>query len=278
MSAGTTIEWTEATFNPWWGCSRVSPGCVHCYAATTAKRYGHGELWRRHGERRTFGEKHWAEPLKWNRQAEERGRPVLVFCASMADVFEDHPALPPERERLWELIEATPWLVWQLLTKRPENAASMAPWTGAWPSNVWLGASAENQRWADQRVTELLAVPAAVRFLSCEPLVGPVDLDGPGHLDVKDGGAMIGWVIVGGESGARPRPMDLSWARSLVADCQAAGLPVFVKQLGTAWARGHSEEYTHPDLRADFKAGNWESWPENLKVRELPRVLLPAAA
>jgi protein gp37 len=162
VSEGSAIEWTEATFNPWWGCARVSPACVNCYADTWARRTGRSDLWRRHGARRLFGEIHWQEPLKWNRKAEARGRPMLVFCASMADVFEDHPVLAPEREKLWALMERTPWLVWQLLTKRPENVPEMAPWGNTWPPNVWLGTSIENQRWADIRIQELLRAPATV--------------------------------------------------------------------------------------------------------------------
>ena len=176
MSENSPIEWCHHTFNPWWGCALVSPGCAHCYADTTATRYGHGQLWRRHGERRTFGEKHWAEPLNWNEKAEAGGPRHRVFCASMADVFEDHPQLPPERDRLWELVSETPWLDWLLLTKRPENVAVMAPWGTIWPSNVWLGTSVENQRWAEERIPILLDAAAAIRFVSCEPLLGPVDL------------------------------------------------------------------------------------------------------
>jgi protein gp37 len=118
----------------------------------------------------------WAKPRKWNRDAEKAGVPAKVFCASMADVFEDHPDVAEPRERLWEVIEETPWLRWQLLTKRPENIAEMAPWSGAWPEHVWIGTSVETQRFAEKRIPLLLDVPAAVRFLSCEPLLGPLNL------------------------------------------------------------------------------------------------------
>ncbi|HEX3965801.1 MAG TPA: DUF5131 family protein, partial [Trebonia sp.] len=142
MSDNSAIEWTTHTFNPWWGCSRVSPGCVHCYADDQAKRYGH-DVWRRHGLRRMLSDANWARPLKWNRDAERAGEPAKVFCASMADVFEDHPDVAEPRKRLWGLIESTPWLIWQLLTKRPENIAGMVPWGRDWPPSVWIGASAE---------------------------------------------------------------------------------------------------------------------------------------
>jgi hypothetical protein len=129
MGKDSKIAWTHHTFSPWWGCSHVSPGCVRCYAEVWAKRTGH-DVWGAKGDRRTFPEKHWREPLAWNAAAQRAGERRRVFCASMADVFEDHPALPPERAKLWPLIEATPNLDWLLLTKRIENVAGMAPWGG----------------------------------------------------------------------------------------------------------------------------------------------------
>lgn len=265
MGEQSTIEWTEATFNPWWGCAHVSPGCAHCYADTWDKRTG-GDHFHKGGPRRTFGDAHWAEPVKWNRKAERRGEPMLVFCASMGDVFEDHPALPAERERLWDLIEATPWLIWQVLTKRPENVAAMVPaewlhqgealddsgtrYAQTWPANVWLGTSVEDQQRADERIPALLRIPAGVRFLSVEPLLAPVDLSQPlgveymdalegyGHemfasLQGRVGGAGgIHWVIVGGESGPHARPMHPDWARSIRDQVTAAGVPFLFKQWG----------------------------------------------
>lgn len=225
MSAGSSIEWTDHTFNPWWGCARVSPGCNHCYAESFAKRYGH-DVWGKGGDRRFFGDKHWSEPLKWNAAAEKAGVRAKVFTASMADVFEEHPALPPQRERLWTLIERTPWLAWQLLTKRTENVLLMVPTTwlepGGWPAHAWIGATVEDQVRARTRVGHLRRLPAPVRFLSCEPMVGPVapDLEG------------IQWVICGGESGPGARPMDPQWARSLRDQCAAAGVPFLFKQWG----------------------------------------------
>lgn len=142
MSDTTRIEWCDHTFSPWWGCSRVSPACRSCYAEAWASRWGH-EVWRRGGPRRMLSDAAWARPLKWNRDARRAGVPARVFCASMADVFEDHPQLPEPRKRLWDLIEATPDLHWQLLTKRAGNVAGMVPWGGSWPPNVWIGCSAE---------------------------------------------------------------------------------------------------------------------------------------
>lgn len=239
MSDKTSIEWTDHSFNPWWGCSRVSPACRFCYADRDASRYGM-TLWRRHGERRMLSDANWAKPLKWNRAAERAGKPALVFCASMADVFEDHPQLAEPRERLWPLIEETPWLRWQILTKRPENVARMAPWGNSWPDHVWLGTSVENQRFAEERIPALLNIPARTRFLSCEPLLGPVDLspwlwhgiyypDGTGDMEPT---GVIDWVICGGESGPKARPMHPDWARALRDECQSASVPYLFKQWG----------------------------------------------
>jgi protein gp37 len=139
VTTGSKIEWCDHTFNPWWGCARVSPGCRFCYAERDARRYGH-QVWGRHGPRRLLSEANWRLPLRWDRDAERAGVPALVFCASMADVFEDHPQVVESRQRLWRLIEDTPHLRWLLLTKRPENVPAMVPrsWAGAWPEQVWL--------------------------------------------------------------------------------------------------------------------------------------------
>jgi protein gp37 len=225
MGTNSAISWCDHTFNPWWGCARVSPGCVNCYADRDATRWGMNDLWRANGPRRMMSENYWRQPAKWNREAQAAGTHVKVFCASMADVFEDHPDVVEARARLWDLIEVTPWLRWQLLTKRPENVAGMVPWGGDWPATVWLGTSVENQRYADERIPVLASLPARVRFLSCEPLLAPVDLSpwlDAGQLD---------WCITGGESGgARRREMSIAWLESVTGQCQAAGVPVFVKQ------------------------------------------------
>ena len=175
MAKNSRIEWTTHTFNPWWGCVKVSPACKHCYAESWAKRVGQ-PVWGIRADRRFFGEAHWNEPLRWDREAAQSGERARVFCASMADVFEDRGDLDPWRDRLWALIEATPNLDWLLLTKRPQHIASMAPWDDRWPANVWLGTTVEDQDCADERLPLLAAVPAAVRFISAEPLLGPVDL------------------------------------------------------------------------------------------------------
>ena len=231
MAEVSRIEWT--TFNPWWGCAHVSAGCAHCYAEALARRYGR-DVWGATGTRRLFGEAQWAGPLAWNRKAESQGRRLRVFCASMADVFEDHPALRAERDKLWDLIGKTPTLDWQLLTKRPENVTAMVPWAASWPVKVWLGVSVENQKWAGRRIPPLLEIPAAVRFLSCEPLLGPLD---PSAWLAP---VSLPWIIVGGEAGPRARPMDLARVRSLRDQCLRAKVAFFFKQWGgrTAKARG----------------------------------------
>jgi protein gp37 len=251
MGVETAIGWTDHTFNPWWGCTRVSPGCNHCYAETFAKRTGN-DVWGKTADRRFFGDKHWNEPLRWNAKAAEDGVRRRVFCASMADVFEDRDDLVEHRERVFFLAETTKHLDWQLLTKRPENVADMVPhsWLcGFWPANVWIGTTVEDQQRADERIPLLVDLPAPVRFLSCEPLLGSVwlgeglgyqhgrngyrDFDGYWHEEEPDTwDPQIDWVIVGGESGPKHRPLDLDWARFLRDQCAAAGVPFFFKQVG----------------------------------------------
>lgn len=237
MGESSKIEWTDHTFNPWWGCVRVSPGCEHCYAETFDKRVG-GHHWGPAAttERRFFGEKHWTEPYKWDAEARKDGVRRKVFCASMADVFEDNPLLEQQRNNLFTLIERTPDLDWLLLTKRPENIVDMMParWRTAdqWQANVWFGTTVESQEYADKRIPELLKVPAALRFLSCEPLLGPVDLREWWHP--IDGLAVLTgpqWVITGGESGPGKRFCDPDWMRLLRDQCRAAGVPFFMKQM-----------------------------------------------
>ena len=226
----TNIHWTDHTFNPWWGCFKVSPGCKHCYADTLATDRFHLKIFGPPSttDRRFFGDKHWAEPLSWNKKAEKEGRVHRVFCASMADVFEEHPDLPPQRERLWKLIEATPWLEWLILTKRPEFILDMVPedWLTSWPGNCEVGTSVENQEAAYERIQWLLGVPAPIHFLSVEPLLDWVNL-GPWIRKLQ-------WVIVGAESGnprtQKIRPMDDDWVRLIRDQCINFGVPFHFKQ------------------------------------------------
>jgi protein gp37 len=232
----TTIQWTWRrvpdgtwiigyTFNPWIGCLKIALECKHCYAEGFALRWG-WDVW---GPavttpRRVTSPTNWKNPLKWNRDAQAQGHRRSVFCASLADVFEEHPDVIEARERLWVLIEQTPWLNWLLLTKRPQNILKMSPWGEQWPDHVWVGTSAGTQRRADDEIGLLLDVPAAVHIVSVEPQLEFVNLRP--YLD------RLGWVICGGESGPQARPFDLAWARDLRDQCHAAHVPFYFKQVG----------------------------------------------
>lgn len=227
MGANTKIEWATHTFNPWWGCTKVSEACKHCYAESWAKRVGK-QVWGPKAERRFFGDAHWNNPKKWNKAAEVSANRPRVFCASMADVFEPREELRPWRERLFDLIEDTPNLDWLLLTKRPERVTEFARWTDDWPDNVWLGTTVELQTRADELLPHLAKVPAKVRFISAEPLLGPLEID---HWLASS----IDWVITGGESGPKARPASPNWFRSLHSQCMANQVAFHFKQWGD-WA------------------------------------------
>ncbi len=232
MAKNSRIEWTHHTFNPWWGCTKVSPGCKHCYAEAWAKRTG-SQVWGPQASRRELSEQYWRQPIAWNEEARRRKTKARVFCASMADVFEDRDDLDDKRARLWPLIESTPWLDWLLLTKRPQNMRGFVPWENHWPSNVWAGTTAENQRWLEKRIDYLLAVPAVIHFLSAEPLLGPLNLS-PWTQSARIDGvpSSIDWVIAGGESGPHARPMNPEWALSLRDQCRSVGISFLFKQWG----------------------------------------------
>ena len=251
VAQNSGIEWTDHTFNPWWGCSEVSPGCDHCYARTLAKRlHPNLELWGPKSQRLLFPPKHWNEPLGWNRKAEKVGRRDRVFCASMADVFDNQVDLDEERAELWTLIHKTPGLDWLLLTKRVANVARMVPvsWmNGHWPKYVRLGISVVNQSEADRDIDKLVQLPCR-NFLSLEPLLGDLDLSSWLAIEPDRNWSwrvktkffedpQIDWVIVGGESGSGARPMNPRWARDLRDQCVAAAVPFMFKQWGE-WAPG----------------------------------------
>ncbi|MBB5443253.1 MULTISPECIES: phage Gp37/Gp68 family protein [unclassified Paraburkholderia] len=266
MSENSRIEWTDHTFNPWEGCQKVGPGCDHCYAETRNARFGGGTAinWGPGAPRRRTSAANWRKPLAWNAAHREffaaHGRRQRVFCASLADVF-DNAVDPAWRRDLFDLIELTPNLNWLLLTKRIGNVFEMVArarshdWL-AGRDNVWLGATIVNQSEADRDIPKLLEVPARVRFLSMEPMLGPVSLDRLAHGDESDLdalrgqivytpqhvairprniGARVDWVICGGESGNGARPMHPDWARSLRDQCATAGVPFLFKQWGE-WA------------------------------------------
>lgn len=221
MAANTTISWTKHTFNIAWGCAKVSAGCKNCYADTLTRRWKY-DVWGENKPRRTFESNHWQGPLRWNRAAQEANQRARVFCGSMCDWLEAHPTIDAERQKLWPLICQTPWLDWLLLTKRAERIADNLPhdW-GQGYNNVWLGVSVENQENAWRFNEHLSKIPAAVRFISYEPALGPVsDLDWQ-NLD---------WLIYGGESGRDFRPHDVSWARQAKAKCDEHRIAFFYKQ------------------------------------------------
>lgn len=223
MAENSGIEWTTHTFNPWTGCTKISPACDFCYAEGWAKRSGHVE-WGPHGKRRRT--KTWGNPIKWNNALEGNGARERVFCASLADVFDNHRSIQPEwRSDLWQLIEKTPNLDWLLLTKRPQNVVNFAPfrwYDKGWPKNVWLGTTIENQDEAYKRLNHFVGIPARTKFLSCEPLLGP--------LTLRAWLPNLDWVITGGESGSKYRPADADWFRGLRDECAEFNVPFLFKQ------------------------------------------------
>ncbi len=298
MSKNSPIQWTHHTFNPWWGCTKVSPECDSCYAETGAVRYGwsetgsHFPIWGKDARRRFFGDKHWQEPLKWNREAQAKGENARVFCASYGDVLEDREDLIPHRLRLQGLILDTMNLDWLLLSKRPQNFCRMFATWNRFPPNVWAMTTVgcKSSMW---RIDALREVDTVVRGLSVEPL-----LEDLGALSLRG----IHWVIVGGESGHGARPMNIEWVRSIIRQCRDAGVACFVKQMGAkpyetnigvaikndavvsiaANAHPHLQGFTRITdsdgtyLRKnwrlkDKKGGNILEWPEDLRVREVPR-------
>ena len=233
MGKDSRIEWTHHTFNPWWGCVKVSAACDHCYAETWAKRLGEG-LWGPHTPRRFFSDAHWKEPLRWDKDAARDKVRRRVFCASMADVFENRPDLVEERLRLLDLIAQTPHLDWLLLTKRIHLVRKQLPKGYDFPANVWLGATVEDQATARKRIKYLLEFSSpSVRFLSCEPLLSAVDLTP--YLVRNENGNRVDWIIAGGESGPHARPMDPAWPADLQKQCARAKVPFHFKQWGH-WA------------------------------------------
>ncbi|MDQ6892171.1 MAG: phage Gp37/Gp68 family protein [Acidobacteriota bacterium] len=312
MSVKTGIEWTDSTWNPVRGCSRVSRGCENCYAERVAGRFSdegfpfHGFARRYAGSdraehaRATEGrwtgkvelvEKHLEDPLRWK-------APRRVFVNSMSDLFHEKLSIE-DVARVFSVMERCPQHTFQVLTKRAELMRGFARLHKVLP-NVWLGVSIEDQKTADERIPLLLEAPAARRFVSAEPLLGPVELFrylAPAYRahwtrgydpDVDDHAALaqlaraamrrqfgdapfLDWVIVGGESGPGARPFALSWARTVLAECRAAGVPAFMKQVGSRPEGDFAELATMTGERlASSKGGDPSEWPEDLRVREFP--------
>jgi protein gp37 len=234
MGDTTEISWTDSTFNPWIGCQHVSPGCDHCYAEAqnAFRQWTAGGAWGPHAERRRTSAATWHKPRLWNAEAPAFARAHRrwrrVFCASLADVF-DNQAPKAWRADLFCLIRETPELDWQLLTKRPQNIARMLPadWGEGYP-NVWLGTTAEDAERFRMRWPILSRMPAACRFVSYEPGIGPL-----GAIDIGRANCLPDWIISGGESGGHARVMQAAWARHVRDQCRALGIAFLHKQWGT---------------------------------------------
>ncbi len=252
MGEISKIQWTDATWNPWHGCKKVSDGCKYCYMYRDKERYGQDPT------KVLRSKDNFLVPLKWK-------EPRLIFTCSWSDFFIDEA--DAWRKEAWAIIKATPQHTYQILTKRPERILGCLPddWGNGY-DNVWLGISAENQEQYDIRYWALRAVPAIIKFISIEPLLGIVMLGGAVYQwDGWSNG--VDWVIVGGESGNdtgnyRYRPCDVNWISGIVEQCDREGVPVFVKQLGTHLAKGHGLKDRH--------GGDINEFPKNLRIREMP--------
>jgi len=282
MTENTLIEWADHTFNPWVGCTAVSPACDHCYAKVLVERWG-GDF----DVRRRTSDGNWRHPYRWQKNAsrfyDAHGRRQRVFCASLGDVF-DNQIPASARSDLFQVIEDTPDLDWLLLTKRPQNAAEMVwpRWDARWPSNIWMGTTVENQTEANRRIPHLLKLPVSIPFLSCEPLLEELDLwKVPGAIrcsgtdtcatkaqphELCDVYSPLSWIIAGGESGRGARPMHPAWARALRDQCQAAGIPFLLKQWGEYLPddqapRDHQGAHTSLTLgKSAVKVGDVTAW------------------
>ena len=310
MGKNSAIHWTDHTFNPWWGCVHVpgDPQCENCYAEKWAKRCGY--KWGTHSERRMFGERHWQEPFKWNREAKSLGTRYKVFTGSMCDVFEicshQRPMMDVARAQLWSMCEECQDLDWQMLTKRPQNVARLVPerWLkGQWPSNVWLGFSAGTQPILEHRGRIVIGLPAPIKFVSIEPMLDRLTirngLEGRWRVPDTDPGENFipfDWVIIGGESGVKARPFYVPFAKELILQCFASGVAPFVKQMGSCCivpsggydigftALGARKEIYEdpvpgvPSIRTNIRVrlahhagAKAEEWPEDLRVQQFPK-------
>lgn len=259
MSDSSKIQWTDATWNPWHGCHKVSAGCKYCYMFRDKTIYGQD------GNVVLKSKTKFTDPLKWK-------EPKLIFTCSWSDWFIEEA--DGWRGEAWKIIKDTPQHTYQILTKRPERIKDHLPadWGKGYP-NVWLGVSVEDQKAADERIPHLCSVNAWIRFLSMEPLLGPVNIGlfGTAPHDWNRGYVplygLINWVIIGGESGNDNgewlyRPCDLEWMHQIITECYRSGVPVFVKQMGT---------YLSKQLKLkDRHGGKFEEFPDHLKIRNYP--------
>jgi protein gp37 len=223
MGEATSISWADMTFNPWIGCTHVSDACDNCYAERDFDKRKHWAKWGAGNPRIRTSAGYWRQPLTWNERARRTGYRPRIFCASLADVF-DNEADPAWRADLWQLIRDTPLLHWMLLTKRIGNAPKMLPpdWQSGAFAHVGLMATLENQQVWDRDFPKLMRVPAAWHGVSIEPMLGPIDI----------GNAWLDWIITGGESGPHFRLTEVDWVRSIRDQCQRGGIAFHHKQWG----------------------------------------------
>lgn len=256
MGETSAIGWTDASWNPWHGCIKISAGCKFCYMYRDKTRYGQDPT-KVVRSKTTF-----RDPLKWK-------EPKLVFTCSWSDFFIEEA--DEWRDEAWAVIRQTPH-TYQILTKRPERIAGHLPkdWGEGW-NNVWLGISGEAQAEFDERWEILRFVPSQTRFISLEPLLSHIDLQ-PEFFERCDEFVWPDWVIVGGESGPQARPFDLVWARDIIERCGSAHIPCFIKQLGSnPFDSDLTFSGRNESLRLkDSHGANWDEWPEDLRVREFP--------
>lgn len=233
------ISWTDHTFNPWIGCTAISPGCDACYAETLNHRWG-GDNWGKGKPRKIMSEANWKKPLAWDKNAHEAGVIAKVFCGSMCDVMDDE-APASQRERLWELVDQTQNLLWLLLTKRPHRYKRYLPAQGFLHNNIMLGTTIEEQRFLAARAAAICTAShiatrrclertgehhPAMTFVSYEPALGP--------LVLGSDASKIDWLIYGGETGANRRPMEQKWAEDIKAECESNSIAFWMKQMGAS--------------------------------------------
>jgi len=278
MSENSKIAWTDHTFNIVWGCEKIAPECAGCYAETWAHRMKY-DVWGKDATRRILSEKYWQNTLNWNKKAMKLGQNQRVICGSMCDWLEDHPTVNTERQKLFPLIEQTPWLTWLLLSKRIENFERMIPETwfySVFPDNIWLGISAGCQDMWNSCWPILESIKFRyyrLAFVSIEPMIEQMDIrDDLVDIDIgdEDGKRWLqfpDWLIIGGESEQpkwKARPMDLQWVYDLLDQVHETEIKIFVKQLGSAWAKKAGIYDVDP------KGENMDYWPADLRIRELP--------
>ncbi len=256
MGKNSKIEWTTHTQNFWIGCTKVGPGCDHCYAENQDVRWGH-KSWGSGAPRRRTSERIWKQPTGWNRIAANTGERPWVFCSSLSDFFDNE--VPPEwRADAWETIRRSPNLNWQIVTKRISNVAKMVP--PDWPlPHVGIIATVCTQDEANRDIPRLLNTPARWRGLSVEPMLGPISI--PWSMRTN-----LDWIVIGGESGSSARAFNVGWARDLIGECRASDTPVFMKQLGRKVVYG-----TVP-WRPKNEGRDMEEWPVDIRIRQMPRV------